>query len=85
MMIAMALSTMRISSVFVRRIADAYHLTDDCAEPIFTRDSRIAMVGIAQLVRALVCGIGGRGFKSRYPPFAVLGERIASHRENERK
>ena len=26
------------------------------------------MVGIAQLVRALVCGTRGRGFKSHYPP-----------------
>ena len=26
------------------------------------------MVGLAQLVRALVCGAGGRGFESRIPP-----------------
>jgi hypothetical protein len=28
----------------------------------------IHMVGLAQLVRALVCGAGGRGFESRIPP-----------------
>ncbi len=26
------------------------------------------MVGLAQLVRALVCGAGGRGFESRISP-----------------
>lgn len=26
------------------------------------------MVDVAQLVRAPVCGTGGRGFKSRHPP-----------------
>lgn len=26
------------------------------------------MVGVAQLVRAPVCGTGGRGFKSRFLP-----------------
>ena len=26
------------------------------------------MVAVAQLVRALVCGTGGRGFKSPQPP-----------------
>lgn len=31
------------------------------------------MAGIAQLVRALVCGTGGRGFKFRYSPhFSLL-------------
>ena len=34
---------------------------------IFAPPSGI-MVGIAQLVRALVCGTRGRGFKSHYPP-----------------
>ena len=32
------------------------------------------MVDVAQLVRAPVCGTGGRGFKSRHPPH------IYSHR-----
>ena len=27
-----------------------------------------AMADVAQLVRALVCGTGGREFKSHYPP-----------------
>jgi hypothetical protein len=27
------------------------------------------MVVVAQLVRALVCGAGGRGFESHHPPF----------------
>jgi hypothetical protein len=30
------------------------------------------VVGIAQSVRAPVCGTGGRGFKSHYPPSALL-------------
>ena len=30
------------------------------------------MVGLAQLVRALVCGAGGRGFESRIPPHLNL-------------
>ena len=29
------------------------------------------MVDVAQLVRAPVCGTGGRGFKSRHPPFLL--------------
>ena len=29
------------------------------------------MVDVAQLVRAPVCGTGGRGFKSRHPPHTV--------------
>ena len=29
---------------------------------------QLCMVGLAQLVRALVCGAGGRGFESRIPP-----------------
>ncbi len=28
----------------------------------------LSMVGLAQLVRALVCGAGGHGFESRIPP-----------------
>ncbi len=28
----------------------------------------IFMVGVAQLVRALVCGTGGRGFETHHPP-----------------
>ena len=31
------------------------------------------MVGIAQLVRASVCGTEGRGFESRYPPLTAPG------------
>ena len=30
------------------------------------------MVDVAQLVRAPVCGTGGRGFKSRHPPQSFL-------------
>ena len=30
------------------------------------------MVGLAQLVRALVCGTGGREFESRIPPHKFL-------------
>ena len=30
------------------------------------------MVGLAQLVRALVCGAGGRGFESRIPPHLYI-------------
>ena len=30
------------------------------------------MVDVAQLVRAPVCGTGGRGFKSRHPPHLVI-------------
>ena len=30
--------------------------------------SEFFMVAVAQLVRALVCGTGGRGFKSPQPP-----------------
>ncbi len=30
------------------------------------------MVGVAQLVRAPVCGTGGRGFESPYPPHPLL-------------
>ena len=29
------------------------------------------MVDVAQLVRAPVCGTGGRGFKSRHPPIFI--------------
>ena len=29
------------------------------------------MVVVAQLVRALVCGAGGRGFESRHPPLIL--------------
>ena len=29
------------------------------------------MVDVAQLVRAPVCGTGGRGFKSRHPPHFI--------------
>ncbi len=29
------------------------------------------MVAVAQLVRALVCGTGGRGFKSPQPPHSI--------------
>ena len=29
------------------------------------------MVVVAQLVRALVCGTGGRGFESRHPPLIL--------------
>ena len=29
------------------------------------------MVDVAQLVRAPVCGTGGRGFKSRHPPHII--------------
>ena len=29
---------------------------------------KLIMVRLAQLVRALVCGAGGRGFESRIPP-----------------
>ena len=29
------------------------------------------MVAVAQLVRALVCGTGGRGFKSPQPPHPI--------------
>jgi len=29
------------------------------------------MVGLAQLVRALVCGAGGHGFEPRIPPHTV--------------
>ena len=32
------------------------------------------MVVVAQLVRAPVCGSGGRGFKSHLPPFFEKGE-----------
>lgn len=31
------------------------------------------MVGVAQLVRALVCGTKGRGFESHFPPEKKLG------------
>ena len=30
------------------------------------------MVDVAQLVRAPVCGTGGRGFKSRHPPHMIF-------------
>lgn len=30
------------------------------------------MVDVAQLVRAPVCGTGGRGFETLHPPFEVL-------------
>ena len=30
------------------------------------------MVGLAQLVRALVCGAGGRGFESRISPHKIF-------------
>ena len=30
------------------------------------------MVGLAQLVRALVCGAGGRGFESRISPHSII-------------
>ena len=30
------------------------------------------MVAVAQLVRALVCGTGGRGFKSPQPPHLLF-------------
>jgi hypothetical protein len=53
-----------------------------------------SMVGIAQLVRAPVCGTGSRGFKSHYPPkkiasvaqldrvpdFESVGRRFESYR-----
>ena len=29
------------------------------------------MVDVAQLVRAPLCGSGGRGFKSRHPPITI--------------
>lgn len=29
---------------------------------------KVFMVDVAQLVRAPLCGSGGRGFKSRHPP-----------------
>ena len=32
----------------------------------------ICMVDVAQLVRAPVCGSGGRGFESRLPPQKVI-------------
>ena len=32
------------------------------------------MVDVAQLVRAPVCGTGGRGFKSRHPPQAIFSD-----------
>ena len=31
----------------------------------------VKMVVVAQLVRALVCGAGGRGFESRHPPLIL--------------
>ncbi len=31
------------------------------------------VVGVAQLVRALGCGPGGRGFESHHPPFFRVG------------
>ena len=34
------------------------------------------MVDVAQLVRAPVCGTGGRGFKSRHPPHYFFLRRI---------
>lgn len=37
------------------------------------------MVGVAQLVRALVCGTGGRGFEPLRPPqFLKLDSNISS-------
>ena len=35
------------------------------------QDLCLCMVGLAQLVRALVCGAGGRGFESRIPPHRI--------------
>ena len=32
------------------------------------------MVDVAQLVRAPVCGTGGRGFKSRHPPQMIFSD-----------
>ena len=32
---------------------------------------KLIMVRLAQLVRALVCGAGGRGFESRIPPHNI--------------
>ncbi len=34
------------------------------------------MVGLAQLVRALVCGAGGRGFESRIPPHNLINIKL---------
>ena len=36
------------------------------------------MVDVAQLVRAPVCGTGGRGFKSRHPPGSIFPTEIPS-------
>lgn len=33
---------------------------------------KVFMVDVAQLVRAPLCGSGGRGFKSRHPPFFYI-------------
>lgn len=32
---------------------------------------KVFMVDVAQLVRAPLCGSGGRGFKSRHPPITI--------------
>lgn len=39
------------------------------------------MVDVAQLVRAPVCGTGGRGFESHYPPhmFEWVGSSVEEH------
>ena len=34
------------------------------------------MVIVAQLVRALVCGAGGRGFESRIPPHDLINKKL---------
>ena len=34
------------------------------------------MVRLAQLVRALVCGAGGRGFESRIPPHDLINKKL---------
>ena len=40
------------------------------------------MVGLAQLVRALVCGTGGRGFESRILPHSLENIKLKSKNIN---
>ena len=39
---------------------------------LYTLYLTLLMVGLAQLVRALVCGAGGRGFEPRIPPHTII-------------
>ncbi len=47
--------------------------------PSAARILKLGVVGVAQLVRALACGAGGRGFKTHHPPqviFARMAELV---------